>query len=331
MARVLLVSLKFFGYEQQIVDALRARGHEADHLDERAFNSALGRVVLRRVPQLAGPATRRHFKRALADRRPLDVLLVLKGENTPRWFIEELQARNPGLRTVFYTWDSLQNSGRAKELFDLFDRKISFDPEDVNVRGDFDYVPLFHSPVFTRARTKNVERDVDLSFVGTLHSDRHAFVRRATAGLPAARTSVRLYVQAQWYYWVGRAMGRFRGVRRDEVTFEKLALDDVASIFARSRAVLDMQRTRQTGLTMRTFEVLAAGAALVTSNASIKEEPFYDADYLLVIDADADMHEDIERFLAVLPEPARIAASVEGYALDHWLDRVLGDALDGTE
>lgn len=329
MARVLLVSLKFFGYEQQIVEGLRQRGHQAEHLDERAFNSALGRVVLRRVPQLAGLATRRHFKRALADIHQLDVLLVLKGENTPRWFIEELQARNPGLRTIFYTWDSLRNAGRAQELFDLFDRRISFDPGDINVRGDIDYVPLFHSPVFARARTTAVARDVDLSFVGTLHSDRHAFVRRATAGIPAARTSVRLYVQAQWYYWVGRVMGRFRGVRRDEVTFEKLHLADVASLFARSRAVLDMQRTHQTGLTMRTFEVLAAGAALVTCNASIRDEPFYDAAYVLVVDADADMHEDIDPFLAALPDPARIAASVEVYSLDRWLDRVLGDALDG--
>jgi hypothetical protein len=330
MSRVLLVSLKFFGYEQQIVDALRVRGHEAEHLDERAFNSALGRVVLRRVPQLVGLATRRYFKRALADLRPLDVVLVLKGENTPRWFLEELRARNPGLRTVFYTWDSLRNSSRAQELFDLFDRKISFDPDDVDMRADFDYVPLFHSPVFTLARTATTARDLDLSFVGTLHSDRHAFVRRVASGLPAARTSVRLYVQARWYYWVGRATGRFRGVRPDEVTFEVLGIREVASLFARSRAVLDMQRTHQTGLTMRTFEVLAAGAGLVTSNSSIRDEPFYDAGYVLVVDPQADMHEEVDRFLAALPDPARIAASVEGHSVDRWLDSVLGDALDGT-
>ncbi|MEI8082429.1 MAG: hypothetical protein WCI74_11350 [Actinomycetes bacterium] len=331
MARVLLVAVKFFGYEQQIVDALRAGGHEADLLDERAFNSALGRVILRRVPQLAGPATRLHFKRALADNRSLDVLLVLKGENTPRWFIEELQTRNPGLRTVFYTWDSLRNSGRAQELFDLFDRKISFDPADVATRGDFDYVPLFHSPVFTGARTKMVTRDLDLAFVGTLHSDRHAFVQRATAGLPEARTSVRLYMQARWYYWVGRATGRFRGVRRYEVTFEKLELGDIASLFARSRAVLDMQRASQTGLTMRTFEVLAAGAGLVTTNSSIRDEPIYDTAYVLVVNPDADMREDIDRFLAALPDPSQIAASVDRYALDRWLDSVLNNALDGME
>ncbi|NTY62231.1 glycosyltransferase [Mycolicibacterium sphagni] len=277
------------------------------------------------------PASRRHFKRALAALGPLDVLLVLKGENAPRWFIEELQARNPGLRTIFYTWDSLRNAGRAEELFDLFDRRISFDPGDVNIRADIDYVPLFHSPVFTVARTATEARDIDLSFVGTLHSDRHSFVRRATAGIPASRTSVRLYVQAQWYYWVGRALGRFRGVRRDEVTFDKLGLEDVASLFARSRAVLDMQRTHQTGLTMRTFEVLAAGAALVTCNSAISDEPFYDSQYILIVDADADMHKDINRFLAALPDPARISASVEGYALDRWLDQVLGDALHDAE
>jgi hypothetical protein len=330
MARVLVVSPKFFTYEQQIVDALRVRGHEAEFLDERALNSAMARVVLRLVPQLVVSVTRRHFERALADPRPLDVVLVIKGENMPRWFLEQLRARHPALRTVFYTWDSLRNSPRAEELFDLFDWKASFDPGDVDVRGDFDYVPLFHSPVFTRARRATAVRDFDLSFVGTLHSDRHTFVRRATAGLPAARTSVRLYVQARWYYWLGRATGRFRGVRRNEVTFEALGLVDVASLFARSRAILDMQRARQTGLTMRTFEVLAAGAGLVTSNCSIRDEPFYDAAYVLVVDPDADMHEAIDRFLAVLPDPARIAASVEGYALDRWLETILSNALDGV-
>ncbi len=52
--------------------------------------------------------------------------------------------------------------------------------------------------------------------------------------------------------------------------------------------------------------------------------------YVLVVDPDADMHEDVDRFLAALPDPAGIAASVEGYALDRWLDCGLSDALDGV-
>ena len=35
---------------------------------------------------------------------------------------------------------------------------------------------------------------------------------------------------------------------------------------------------------MRTFEALATGAVLVTTNASIRSEPFYDDERVVVID-----------------------------------------------
>ena len=41
-------------------------------------------------------------------------------------------------------------------------------------------------------------------------------------------------------------------------------------------AVLDIEHPKQVGLTMRTFEVLASGRKLITTNRSIINHEFYD-------------------------------------------------------
>jgi hypothetical protein len=52
-------------------------------------------------------------------------------------------------------------------------------------------------------------------------------------------------------------------------------LKDIANIFATSRCILDSAQAGQSGLTMRTFEVLGAKKKLITSNPTIEEYDFY--------------------------------------------------------
>ena len=51
-----------------------------------------------------------------------------------------------------------------------------------------------------------------------------------------------------------------------------------------SRAVLDIQHFKQTGLTMRTLETLGAGKKLITTNPDVKEYDFYDEGRVMTID-----------------------------------------------
>ena len=57
-------------------------------------------------------------------------------------------------------------------------------------------------------------------------------------------------------------------------------------IFLNSKIILDIEHPNQKGLTMRTFESLGAGKKLITTNATVKEMDFYNANNIVVIDRD---------------------------------------------
>src|SRR5690606_29410790 len=96
----------------------------------------------------------------------------------------------------------------------------------------------------------------------------------------------------------------------------------------KSKAVLDIQRVGQSGLTMRTFEVLASGAILVTSNSAIINEPFFDPTRVFVISADPTpaQVEDLWRTIGGLPHPRDLPSGFFNYSLQAWVSRIVSSA-----
>ena len=286
--RVLIITPSFFGYEKAIAEAFRAANVEVDLLDERPSNSALGRGLLRVAPMLMARQLRRHYERAmdLVRSRSYDGLLVIKGEVLPKWFLAAFCDAQPDCRRVFYTFDAISNSSHCVGLFDQFHKLYSFDPVDAQTFSLLEYKPLFYADEYVYSADP---RDIDLAFIGTLHGPRYAFTQAVSSGAsPSSRVVMHYYVQAMWFYWASRLLDRgVRRVPRAAVTAHKLSRSAVADITRRSRAVIDVQRTGQAGLTMRTFEVLASGSALITGNRHLAEEPFYDPRVMLIVPSSA--------------------------------------------
>jgi hypothetical protein len=89
---------------------------------------------------------------------------------------------------------------------------------------------------------------------------------------------------------------------------------------SRSRVVLDIERSIQRGLTMRTIETLGIGRKLVTTNEHVLAADFYDPRNIAVIDrrnpvVPADFWETEYR------EPP--AGVVNRYRISVWLEEVL--------
>jgi galactitol-specific phosphotransferase system IIB component len=86
-----------------------------------------------------------------------------------------------------------------------------------------------------------------------------------------------------------KAINKFLGIKYYEIPSNRLIRKAMTSAQINSKiesclAVLDIQHPKQTGLTMRTFEVLASGKKLITTNKSIQNEIFFDPSIIQVID-----------------------------------------------
>ena len=65
--------------------------------------------------------------------------------------------------------------------------------------------------------------------------------------------------------------------------------EEIARIINSSRAVLDIQHPRQTGLTMRTIEMIGMRKKIITTNKSIVKYDFYNPNNIMVIDRNNPM------------------------------------------
>ncbi len=323
-ARALVVAARFFGYEKAIVEEFERQGYETTFLDERPSNSAVARSIMRVRKDLIGRRIEKYYREkwfALASER-FDIVLVIKGEVIPRWFLDNLRQVNPEAHFVFYAWDSLGNVKNCLSILDCFDELLSFDRDDVAASSQFSYLPLFYTNEFEplTGGERERQRRFELSFVGTLHTDRFAYVRKLFKG--RAGTYAYFYVQARWYFAVVKYLtGEHRAVPWREVTFQKLSRREVAEIFRDSLAVVDIQRRGQSGLTMRTFEVLASGSVLVTTNAAIVREPFFDPRYVFVLPTELNDWDLIDFFaqLDSTSAPLGRPQAFERYSLESWV------------
>ncbi|MBC2769853.1 hypothetical protein [Pusillimonas minor] len=319
--RILLIVAGFFGYDKEIVKRLKARGADVTVYEDRPSTTTTSKILNRLHPALVSGAASRYLDYILLQCRgkTFDDIVVIKGESFTPPLLKRLFEAFPGARTTFYMWDSFRNSKGARAKLSLFDRCFSFDPYDVAETKGLKLRPLFFVPSYTRQ--VEVQQDIDMLFVGTVHTDRYAVLKRFVSKLPnSINTCFYLYFPAKIIYNVRRILDpQFWGAKKEEFNFTPLSHDENARLYARTRAVIDIERVIQKGLTMRTFEVLASGKKLITTNKSILTSGLYDPSNVCVIDRQSPVLPPGFMGSPFKPLPPDV---LYRYSLDGWIDDV---------
>lgn len=315
--RILIVTPRFFGYEEDIAAEFRRQGFDVDLVDERPSNSAFMKALFRVRATALRRSVDRYFRSVVSNGKTggYDLVLVIKGEVVPVWFLEKVKRDSPRAVIAFYTFDSLANSSNFSGLLPYFDHVYSFQPGAERLDPRFRLKHLFYTPDF-HPRGDTLTRRFESAFIGTLHSDRYRLAKRLLSAF--SNTFEHFYVQAPWYFALKRVFDRrFRAVARDEVRFNKLSRSEVAEVFRNSLSVIDIQHESQDGLTMRTFEVIASGAYLVTTNEFVRQTPVMQTGRVIVVD-DSVSAGELAETLRALPVPGGAPKGFGRYALATW-------------
>jgi len=321
--RFLLIAPRYFGYEQEIAAELTRSGLQVDLLPDRPFNSPFSKAVMRFSPELGGHRTcDRFFAQRMEElgRRDYATILVIQGEGVTVNTLIGLRTAYPRAQLVFYTWDSIENKPFSKRNLSLYDRCSTFDPVDAK-KYSMGFRPLFYTEGFDRPADSAYT--YDLSFIGTVHSDRYRIVRALLEQLPqGTRTFVYLYLQAPWMYDLRRLFtNTLDGAKREDFRFDPLDKVVVQATFFGSRAVLDIEHTKQRGATMRTMEALGSKRKMVTTNATLRDYDFYNPTNIQIIDRKTPQlnQEFLRTPYEAVPENVR-----QKYSLRQWVRDVCG-------
>jgi len=312
MNRVALIAPTFHGYESKIKKEFEVNGFEVrlrfteGRLESPALKKGSRSAWTRRMS--------RHSERILAELEDvrLTMVLVIRGEPMPPSFFAALRAGHPEARFVLYEWDA-EKRIKYLPLTAYFDVVMSFERADCAAHG-FTYLPLFHIAEYTAAPLP--ERNLDIAFIGGYHPDRDRIFQSLVNQARTLGLSYVIYEQIPLGLFAYLTFSRRQQIL-NRVRFRALSLRRCAELVRRARVVVDIEHAGQGGLTMRTFEALAAGTKLITTNRSILDEPFYSPSTIAVIDRDSPR---LDPTFILTPNTS---CNMRPYSLDRWVHAIL--------
>ena len=293
---ILFISPAFFGYELSIKNALIENGFDVDFFDERTSNNSVLKAVFRVQKKLLNITILKYYQQILEniELKKYDYFFLIKGEVVPEWFIVAFKKLNPEAKLIYYTYDSFNNNNsNSVYILKHFNACYSFDFEDVKANPGLKLKHLFYTNEFRNNATVSADKMYTISFVGTLHSNRYHTIKSLLDRFD--HTFLFFYLPARWLFVLNKLTKKgYKNLKWSEISFDKLSKQQVADIFKSSKSVLDIQRYGQSGLTMRTFEVLASGSVLITTNPYIKLADFYTQETIIVLDKQNSQSIDTE-------------------------------------
>jgi|WetSurMetagenome_2_1015567.scaffolds.fasta_scaffold183683_1 hypothetical protein len=322
----LFICSSFFGYAREIRRQLESRGRHVALFEDRPATDSLTKVLIRLAPALVRAKAEAYFDDIIAKLKdqPIKDVLVIKGEALSPAAISRIRAAFPGARFTLYFWDSYRNMpADSPEKVALFDHVFTFDPEDAAADRRMRYRPLFFLGEY--AERREVPQDIDVLFVGTVHTDRYAVLRRIAQSLPPDMHFEKvLYFPARWLYWVrSLAAPALLWADRRDLYFTPKTKNEIAELIARSRIVVDIVASHQSGYTMRAIEILGAGHKLITTNPEMANADFFNPANIAIVDRMAPRVPDAFLNAPYEPPPPEV---LRRYSLEGWLDEVLPDA-----
>ncbi|MEJ7645949.1 MAG: hypothetical protein WKF87_15245 [Chryseolinea sp.] len=323
--RVLLIAARFFGYEDEIRLKLVSLGASVDFFDQRPSNSFLTKALIRVNKKFLSRRIRTYYAQLLERTRDVhyDYILFISPEVITGNAFRELKQAHPAAKLIVYMWDSIRNKGKnIQDILPLFDYRLSFDKGDCESSAlKIHYRPLFFlNDYFSILQVP--KRKYDLLFVGTIHSDRHRILMALREICLAESLSYfyYMYFPSRLLFYMRAVLDpSLRNTSKEAFKFYPLRKNEIIALMETSNVIVDIQHPKQTGLTMRTIEVLGARKKLLTTNSDIVTYDFYNPENILVIDRD-NIKVDLSFFKTSFVELE--PAIYQKYSIDGWISDI---------
>lgn len=315
--RILLISSDFFKYYELISKELENQGWDVTYINDRPSANPFIKIFIRKFRFLMTWYLNSFYFNKTKNAGVFDHILIIKGEGITPKFIQHLRQHHSRGKIFLYLWDGIKNSTGALQNAVVVDQTFTFDPQD-SEQYKFPLLPLFYVDSINKSVDPTAQAQWDISFVGSVHGDRLKVIDRIRKNsLPETKFFIFVYFPSKLLFYFRKFLdSSFSSFASDELSLKTLPKQQAQDVFNRSRAVLDIHHMNQTGLTMRTLEVLSLGKKLVTTNETIKKYPFYKESSIWIIDRQ-NPYVDPAFFSSEIS--ADYAALLKPYELAQWV------------
>lgn len=322
--KVLFFCPKFFGYEKALAQKMMDSGAEVKFYDERMNPSTLEKIFIRlNFRGILKSKIDKYYRSIVNEYESnyFDYVLFFNPETVTIELLKELKEKQKKAKFILYMWDSFSNKPHSKELMSYFDRRLTFNREDAN-QYNMIFRPLFYVDDYdAELITEKCECDIDIGFIGTIHSDRYGILKQIEKWATENGLSTYFYMYFPSYIvylkYKIENFGKYI-IKRSEFKFKPLSSKDVQTVLSRCKGVIDIQHPKQTGLTMRTIEMVGLKKKLITTNDDIVNYDFYNANSIMKINRN-DIFIDKDSFLNTIAD----YENRENYTISKFIDDIL--------
>ena len=283
--RILFIGIGFYDYEQQLKSVMESEGAIVQFIISvyRSFFSRFFNLL--HLSLISKKIDARRLKKEIESTdNNNDIVFIIKGQNLQQSDIILLKKKNPNAKFVLYLWDSLIRHENKDLLLSSFDNIWSFDRIDCQNEPRIKFRPLFYRNI-----PKSTKKIYAVSFIGWMHSDRLAIVRKLKADCKKSGDSyfLKLYMAPFSYFMERYVKCNLTKNDRDLIILKPISYLEFQKITLLSNAVIDISHPLQSGLTIRTIETLACGCHLLTTNNDIINYLNIDSSQYTIIERNA--------------------------------------------
>jgi hypothetical protein len=317
--RILYIGPVYFHYDKRVIKKLTEFGAKVDTFEIYPHIKSFYYRILNKFKLSNLESYKRDFYKPLLSKTNYDYVLVRTGFQLSESLLQQLRANNANAKFINFHWDSITPVYDYTHAIKYFDKIYTFDFKDCQIHKELEYLPLFYLDEYKEHKKNEVAsaKKADLLFVGAWRDLERVNLIEKTE-MVAEKSNLRF----SHYLHLGILdQIRFlrRGIKPKKAHYKSLSHKEILNLFSTTDTIIDFPSSFQTGLTMRTFETLGAGKKLITTNKNIKNEPFYDPDYIEVIDAkNITLNIDFIK----KPPPASIKEKMKDYSIEGYINKL---------
>ena len=282
--RILLLYARFFEYDIIVKEKLQEMGALVDLYDARANIGSVGKAFLKKTDKFYKKKQIKFHKKICNVKKNISYDYILTNENLDCEVLKRYKETFPKAKLLLYLDDSVENLRNVNSTFSYYDKVLTFDRFD-SQKYKIEFRPLFFNDKINAIKAKKIETDCDVCFVGTGHSDRLNVIDLLRKSNPYIKYDLYVFLQSWFMYFYYYFKNKeYRKYKFSFFKYKKLTMKEVAFRMSKSKAILDIQHPKQSGLTIRTIESIGMGKKLITTNRDILNYDFYNPSNILIID-----------------------------------------------
>ncbi|KMQ67169.1 hypothetical protein ACM39_15460 [Chryseobacterium sp. FH2] len=310
---ILLITYDNWGYNQYIADALERKSYEVKHINFHSFRytyPSFQHKALNFFTKNLGISNLKHIHyneiilNEIKDIKSIDTSIYIKADFLSQQTIEAINKKSR--KSVFIISDSINRYPKTKNILSLFDKVFSFEKKDckkynLSFKTNFIYKTVDKIPTEYKYKVFNISS----------YDKRFPILKKIAEALYKMKVKSKIIIFTK------------KENKEPYIEFSKctLSITEINDFLEQSEIMLDVNRSRQQGLSFRVFESMGLKKKLITTNKDIVTYDFYSPENIFVI-------EDIDNIS--IPESFFETPYIEipkdifnKYLIDNWVNELI--------